>query len=68
MDVCLRELKESNKGRFESYSSVRKSVLIISHNNFRDCSVDIFSDNLSSRNSCKLREIISGTQVADSGR
>ena len=26
MDVCLRELKESNKSRFESYS-VRKSVL-----------------------------------------
>ena len=41
MDVCLRELKESNKSRFESYS-VRKSVLIISHNTFRDCSVDIF--------------------------
>ena len=25
MDVCLRELKESNKSRFESYG-VRKSV------------------------------------------
>ena len=60
MDVCLRVLKESNKSRFDSYS-VRKSVLIISHNTFRDCSVDIFSDNLSSRNSCKLREMISGT-------
>ena len=64
MDVCLRELKESNKSRFESYS-VRKSVLIIFHNTFRDCSVDIFSDNFSSRNSCKLREMISGTQVGD---
>ena len=41
MDVCLRVLNESNKSRFESYS-VRKSVLIISHNTFRDCSVDIF--------------------------
>ena len=57
-------LNESNKSRFESHS-VRKSVLIISDNTFRDCSVDIFSDNLSSRNSCKLREMISGTQVGD---
>ena len=64
MDVCLRVLNESNKSRFESYS-VRKSVLIISHNTFRDCRVDIFSDNLSSRNSCKLREMISWTQVGD---
>ena len=64
MDVCLRVLNESNKSRFESYS-VRKSVLIISHNTFRDCRVDIFSDNLFSRNSCKLREMISGTQVGD---
>ena len=50
MDVCLRVLKESNKGRFDSYS-VRNSVLIISHITFWDCSVHIFSDNLS-RNSC----------------
>ena len=50
MDVCLRELKESNKSRFDSYS-VRNSVLIISHITFRDCRVHIFSDNLS-RNSC----------------
>ena len=64
MDVCLRVLNESNKSRFESYS-VRKSVLIISHNNFRDCRVDSFSDNLSSRNSCKLREMISWTQAGD---
>ena len=28
MEVCLRELKESNKSRFDSYS-VRNSVLII---------------------------------------
>ena len=50
MDVCLRLLKESSKGRFDSYS-VRNSVLIISHITFRDCRVHIFSDNLS-RNSC----------------
>ena len=51
-DVCLRVLKESNKSRFDSYN-VRNSVLIISHNfiTFRDCSVHIFSDNLS-WNSC----------------
>ena len=49
-DVCLRELKESNKSRFDSYS-VRNSVSIISHITFRDCRVHIFSDNLS-RNSC----------------
>ena len=51
-DVCLRELKESNKSRFDSYS-VRNSVLIISHITLRDCLVHIFSDNLS-RNSCML--------------
>ena len=50
MDVCLRLLKESNKGRFDSYS-VRNAVLILSHITFRDCRVHIFSDNLS-RNSC----------------
>ena len=50
MDICLRLLKESSKGRFESYS-VRNRVLIISHITFRDCHVHIFSDNLS-RNSC----------------
>ena len=49
MGVCLRVLKESNKSRFDSYS-VRNIVLIISHITFRDCRVDIFSDNLS-RNS-----------------
>ena len=52
MDVCLRELKESNKSRFDSYS-VRNSVLIISHITFRDCCVHFFPDNLS-RNSCIL--------------
>ena len=52
LDVCLRVLKESNKSKFNSYS-VRNSVLIISHMTFRDCRVDIFSDNLS-RNSSKL--------------
>ena len=34
MDICLRELKESNKSRFDSYS-VRNSVLIISNITFR---------------------------------
>ena len=53
MDVCLRLLKESNKGRFDSYS-VRNAVLILSHITFRDCRVHIFSENLS-RNSCILR-------------
>ena len=50
MEMCLRELKESNKSRFDSYS-VRDSVLIISHITFRDCRVHSFYDNLS-RNSC----------------
>ena len=50
MDVCLRVLKESNKGRFDSYS-VRNSVLVISHITFLDYRVQIFSKNLS-RNSC----------------
>ena len=45
MDVCLRVLKESNKGRFDSYS-VRNSKMIVSHITFRDCRVHIFSDNL----------------------
>ena len=44
MDVCLRVLKKRNKRRFDSYS-VRNSVLIISHITFRDCRVNIFSDN-----------------------
>ena len=50
MDVCLRELKESNKSGFDSYS-VRKSALIISHITFWDCRVHSLSDN-HSRNSC----------------
>ena len=41
MDVCLRVLKESNKGRLDSYS-VRNSGLIISHITFRYCRVHIF--------------------------
>ena len=41
MDICLRELKESNKSRFDSYS-VGNSVLIISLITFRDCPVHIF--------------------------
>ena len=50
IDVCLRMLKESNNGRFDS-CSVRNSVFIISHITFRDCRVHSFSDNLS-QNSC----------------
>ena len=57
---CLRELKESNKSRFDSYS-VRKSALIISHITFRDCRVHSSSDNLS-RNSC-ISRIKRNTQV-----
>ena len=54
MEICLRELKESNKSRFDSYS-VRKSALLISHITFRDCRMHSFSDNLS-RNGCiKMR-------------
>ena len=41
--------KESNQTRFDSYS-VRNSILITSHNVFRDCSVHTFSDS-SPRNS-----------------
>ena len=43
-------LKESKKSRFD-IDSAGKSVLIISHNTFRDCRVQIFSNNLS-RKSC----------------
>ena len=50
MDICLPVLKESNKSRFHS-NSVKNSVFNISHITFWDCSVHIFSDNLS-RNSC----------------
>ena len=43
MDICLRVLMESNKSRFDSYSTVvRKSVLIISHITFRDCRLHVF--------------------------
>ena len=54
VDICLRVLKESNESRFDSYS-VRNSVLIISQNTFRDCSVHSFSDNLSGNN-CMLNQ------------
>ena len=59
MDLCLQMLKESNKSWFDSYS-VRNSVLIISHNTFRDCHVHSYSDNLS-RNNCKhkLKHVLS---------
>ena len=39
-----RLLKETNSGRFDSYS-VRNSVLNICHITFRDCHVHIFSRN-----------------------
>ena len=55
MDISFRELKESNKNRFDSYS-VRNSVLIISHITFRGCRVHISSDNLS-QNSCILQNV-----------
>ena len=55
MDICLRELKESNKSRFDSYS-VGNSVLIISLITFRDCPVHIFSDNLSRNSSIYGKE------------
>ena len=51
IELCLQVLKESSKRRFDSYS-IRNSVLIISHNTFRDCRLPTFSDNLS-RNNCK---------------
>ena len=50
MDVCLRVPKESNRGRFDSYSVRNKCI---DHVTFRDCPVHILSDNLS-RNSCML--------------
>ena len=43
-------MSASAKGKQQN-SSVRDSVLNISHITFRDCRVQIFSDNLS-RNSC----------------
>ena len=52
IDICLRVLKESNKGSFYSYS-VKNGVLTISHITFQDCRVHIFSDKLC-RNSCIL--------------
>ena len=58
MDVLLRVLKETKKSRVD-IDSARKSVLIISHNTFRDCHGQIFSNNLF-RNSC-----ISGFRVSD---
>ena len=56
--ICLLVLKESNNRRFDSYSSVKNSVLIISHITFRDCRLHIFSDNLS-RNSCTSIDAVS---------
>ena len=50
MEICLRVLKKSNNSRLDGYC-VRNSVLIISHVTFRDCRVQIFSDNLS-QHSC----------------
>ena len=41
MKMCLRVLKESNKGS-STATVVRNSVSIISHITFRDCRVHIF--------------------------
>ena len=49
-DLCLRMLKESKIVGLTA-SVVRNSVLIISHNTFRDCRVHFVLDKLS-RNSC----------------
>ena len=65
MDVCLRVLKESNKSRFDSYK-VRNRVLIISHITFRDCRVQIFSDNLS-RNGCMALSLLSLDKLPKTG-
>ena len=65
-EVCLRVLKESNKSRFDSYS-VSNSVLIISHNTFRDCRMHILSDNLS-RNSCIPQKYMSSVEIAFGSR
>ena len=65
-ELCLRVLKESNKSRFDSYS-VSNSVLIISHNTFRDCRVHILSDNLS-RNSCIPQKHMSSVEIAFGSR
>ena len=62
MDVCLRELKQSNKSRFESYS-VRKNVLIISHNTFRVAWT--FFPTTFLPEIAVFGEMISGTQLGD---
>ena len=50
IEVCFRVIIKRKATKVNS-CSVRDTVLIISHITFRDCSVDIFSDNLS-QNSC----------------
>ena len=64
IDVCLWMLKESNKNRCDSFS-VRNSVLSISHVTFRDCPVDIFTNNLS-WNSCirNYKKLFSNTKAS----
>ena len=57
-DLCLRLLKESKNRRFDSYSQVRNSVLIISHITFRDCRVHNFSNNLSRNSSIQSVESV----------
>ena len=64
MDICFRELKESNKSRFDSYS-VRNRLLIISHITFRGCRVHISSDNLS-QNSCICKLNVSANSGPES--
>ena len=53
--VCLRVLKEGNQRRFDSYS-VRNSILITSHSDFRDCRVHTFSDSLSRNSSIRQED------------
>ena len=50
MDICLRELKESKKSRFDGYS-VRKLFIDLISYHLSALSCAHFSDNLS-RNSC----------------
>ena len=64
MDICFRELKESNKSRFDSYS-VRNRLLIISHITFRGCRVHISSDNIS-QNSCICKLNVSANSGPES--
>ena len=58
--VCLWVIKQPNKSRFNSYS-VKKQCIdhTVSHINFRDCCVHIFSNNLS-QNTCTMNGMRGG--------